>query len=192
MRGPDSTAHKSGRERRSIEHDTWSENGVSRRIINDMRLRLLSVASLMEALASTSLFPPRIPLHPFTRVYHACDCARSRHVPSHKLAAQLRNVSFSTYATMAPELSEPRGREDDPRVHTCPTIAIRTHPAHPSNSLRTRDTRAPCVCVTRVVARLRATCASPPRRGHTYAEETRTCRPAYHLIAISVSSFVNI
>lgn len=147
MRGPDSTAHKSGRERRSIEHDTWSENGVSRRIINDMRLRLLSVASLMEALASTSLFPPRIPLHPFTRVYHACDCARSRHVPSHKLAAQLRNVSFSTYATMAPELSEPRGREDDPRVHTCPTIAIRTHPAHPSNSLRTRDTRAPCVCV---------------------------------------------
>lgn len=160
LRGPDS--RRGRRERRTT---LGRKMGISGRVINDMRPRLLSVASLMEALAS--LFPPRIPLHPFTRVYHACDCARSRHVPSHKLAAQLRNVSFSTCArakrTERERMIRVYIRVRYERIRRIPRI----HYARVTPCVRV------CVCVSRVLCYTVAchVCFSSSRRGHTsYAE----------------------
>ena len=144
---------------------------------------------------------PLFSSYPFTRVYHARDCARSRHVPSHKLTAQLRNVSFST-GHNGTRGEANRARERRIRVCTYPTLTIRprTHPAHPSNSLRTRDTGAPCVSRVLHGCVQPATCAPssssssdlPPPRGEWVRIRTHIVdlhvptRRVHHPIAISV------
>lgn len=168
----------------------------------------------------------------FIHLHHACSCNCTRWngtlvstrspLGAHKLAAQLRNASFSTghngpQEGVAEEEAAGKLRIPDRIVymltHACSilTIRSRTHPAHLPDSLRTRDTERRCtVCVTRAhcVHPCHTTClCSLPActrvhaRSHAltspvYVRITRTrlaerstrtctCRPAYHLIAIS-------
>lgn len=147
---------------------------------------------------------PLFSSYPFTRVYHARDCARSRHVPSHKLTAQLRNVSFST-GHNGTRGEANRARERRIRVCTYPTLTIRprTHPAHPSNSLRTRDTGVCHACCT-VACNLPRVLPPPlpPRiflrreangSAFVHTSWTCTCRPDVYTTRLPFpSSFVNI
>lgn len=162
------------------------------RIINDMTVWLLSVASLMEGLSF-----PRIRLHVcITRaIVHALDTFPRINWP--------RNYEMCRFqrATMGREAKRTE-RERRIRVCTYPTLTIRprTHPAHPSNSLRTRDTGAPCVSRVLHGCVQPATCAPssssssdlPPPRGEWVRIRTHIVdlhvptRRVHHPIAISV------
>lgn len=157
-----------------------------------MRVWLLSVVNGSPRFPPLFSQIPRIRLHMcITRaIVHALDTFPRINWP--------RNYEMCRFqrATMARELrgeaNPERERERRIRctyVHPTLTIRPRTHPAHPSNSLRTRDTGAPCVW--RVLRATCHVCASGSRqeRPHSSYTWTCTCRPAYHLIAIS---FVNI
>lgn len=169
------------------------------RIINDMTVWLLSVASLMEGLASRHSFP-RIRLHVcITRaIVHALDTFPRINWP--------RNYEMCRFqrATMGREAKRTE-RERRIRVCTYPTLTIRprTHPAHPSNSLRTRDTGVCHACCT-VACNLPRVLPPPlpPRiflrreangSAFVHTSWTCTCRPDVYTTRLPFpSSFVNI